>query len=226
MTGAELVKALREAMKLVGMVKRVDGLELEVAPNAFVMVLSADAIRMRRMRAKRNNVTDDVRNRETVTTFGTAFVTATDPSSPPHTPPLLTQQDLPSGSSLSDPDPESYSALRSSSEDLTGSARVAAKRVARRRWTRVPEGFEPTAEHELIAAERGVDLRGELAQFRDHEFARPKSDADATFRNWLRKALPVRNGVRNGSQFLNRAEQSQANVLAVLRRAEAEEQSQ
>jgi len=65
-----------------------------------------------------------------------------------------------------------------------------------KRWRRVPEGWAPNDAHRAIAASRGVDFDKELAAFRDHEFAAPKLDADAAFRNWLRRATPDRNGDR------------------------------
>jgi hypothetical protein len=56
------------------------------------------------------------------------------------------------------------------------------------RWRRVPASWEPNESHAAIAAELRVDLASELRKFRDHEFRDPKSDADATFRTWLRRA--------------------------------------
>jgi len=62
-------------------------------------------------------------------------------------------------------------------------------------WRRVPEPWQPTDEHRRIAAEERKDFERELAMYRDHEFRSPKSDADAAFRTWLRRA-PQANGVR------------------------------
>lgn len=59
-----------------------------------------------------------------------------------------------------------------------------------RRSRRAPADFAPSDEHRRLAAERDVDLDAELAKFRDHEFAHPRSDWPATFRNWLRSATP------------------------------------
>jgi hypothetical protein len=59
-----------------------------------------------------------------------------------------------------------------------------------------PDDWQPTDAHRAIASERGVDFALELAKFRDHEFATPRSDYDAAFRNWLRGATPQR---RSGS---------------------------
>lgn len=55
-----------------------------------------------------------------------------------------------------------------------------------------PDDWQPTDAHRAIARERGVDFALELAKFRDHEFATPRSDYDAAFRNWLRSATPQR----------------------------------
>lgn len=87
--------------------------------------------------------------------------------------------------------------------NLTGGSRgnvtaiVTASRDARRPkgWTRVPVEWQPNDAHCAIARERNVDFDLELSKFRDHDFARPKRDADATFRNWLRNAQPSRTSV-------------------------------
>jgi hypothetical protein len=68
------------------------------------------------------------------------------------------------------------------------------KQPRRETWRRVPQPFHPTDEHRRIARERGLDFNLELAKYLDHEFDKPKSDADATFRNWLRNARPTVNG--------------------------------
>lgn len=67
-----------------------------------------------------------------------------------------------------------------------------------RRWRRVPTTWEPNDAHRAISESRHVDFDKELAAFRDHEFAAPKRDADAAFRNWLRRATPDRHGARDG----------------------------
>jgi hypothetical protein len=59
------------------------------------------------------------------------------------------------------------------------------------RWRKVPESWEPNEAHRKLAAEHGVNLAAELPKFRDHEFAQPKSDADACFRTWLRTAAEI-----------------------------------
>lgn len=58
----------------------------------------------------------------------------------------------------------------------------------RRATKRVPADWMPDDSHQRIADEEGADLAAELAIFRDHEFPKAKSDWDATFRNWLRRA--------------------------------------
>lgn len=64
------------------------------------------------------------------------------------------------------------------------------------RGGRLPDGWAPKAEPELQAtAQRaGVDLRAELAKFRDYWAAQPgakgrKVDWQATWRNWVRRAM-------------------------------------
>lgn len=60
-----------------------------------------------------------------------------------------------------------------------------------RRWTRVPEDWKPKPEHLGIGLPLGIAgqiFDTEVAKFRDYEFAKPRSDADAAFRNWLREA--------------------------------------
>lgn len=84
----------------------------------------------------------------------------------------------------------SSSPLLASPKDLTGSARVHAVKPKAVTWRRVPADWEPTPEHASIARDMAVDLALEASKFRDHEFARPKRDAHATFRNWLRAAKP------------------------------------
>ncbi len=71
----------------------------------------------------------------------------------------------------------------------------------KRRWTRVPKGWQPNDSHRtLAAAEPTIDFDHELAQFRDHEFAKPKKDPDACFRTWLRNAAKFQAGRGRGQQ--------------------------
>lgn len=55
-------------------------------------------------------------------------------------------------------------------------------------WRRVPCEWAVKDQHRQLAAELAVDVEFEAGAFRDHEFQRPRTDADATFRNWLREA--------------------------------------
>jgi hypothetical protein len=99
-----------------------------------------------------------------------------------------------SGSLAASPDPEPAESF-----SHVGAAKP------KRRWRRCPAEWTPTDEHRQLARERGVDFETELAKFRDHEFATGKSDANGTFRNWLRNArttalaLPTRQAP--GSNF-------------------------
>lgn len=92
--------------------------------------------------------------------------------------------------------PGGSSALISSSE--TGQVARAGKKsttkAKRAAWREAQKALVPDEIHVRIATERGVDLQLELAKFRDHDFARPREDAAAAFRNWLRGARPATGG--------------------------------
>jgi hypothetical protein len=70
---------------------------------------------------------------------------------------------------------------------------------ARRASTRCPEEFVVTeAMRTKMAAEcPGVDLDRETAKFRDHTYAKARSDWPATWRNWMREAYDRRGGRRH-----------------------------
>jgi hypothetical protein len=51
-----------------------------------------------------------------------------------------------------------------------------------------PPTWQPDLRHAALATELRIDLAAEVEKFRDYEFGVPKSDWDATFRNWLRNA--------------------------------------
>jgi len=55
-------------------------------------------------------------------------------------------------------------------------------------WRRFPPDFEPDESHRQLATQLGLNLAQQLAEIRDHQFAKPKSDAAATLRTWLRNA--------------------------------------
>lgn len=64
------------------------------------------------------------------------------------------------------------------------------QRSTPRGWTRVPDDWAgPTPKHREMVAGSGVDVDGEAAKFRDHDFAKPKKDPNRTFSNWLRQAV-------------------------------------
>lgn len=94
------------------------------------------------------------------------------------------------------------------------------------RWRRVPADWEPTLEHRALARDLCVDFGLELAKFRDFEFGSPKSDAGATFRNWLRNAKPSGSMALNGRPGYRAGNSSDAALAAAIARAnqlEAEE---
>lgn len=64
---------------------------------------------------------------------------------------------------------------------------------------RVSKQWQPKDEHRSLAQELAVGFDSELALFRDHEFKDPRSDWDAGFRNWLRRAAEMP-GKKNGSK--------------------------
>jgi len=52
-------------------------------------------------------------------------------------------------------------------------------------WRRVPGEWTPNDEHRALALKEGRDFERELRKFRNHEFSKGRTDADATFSNWL-----------------------------------------
>lgn len=74
------------------------------------------------------------------------------------------------------------------------------RKKPKRRWTRVPKGWEPSEAHRALAEKLGVNFEHELLQFSDHDFAKPKQDPDACFRTWLRNAKKFQ-----GNGFAGRA---------------------
>ena len=94
-----------------------------------------------------------------------------------------------------------------SKETSVGGAK--APRTRKRRWTRVPSEWQPNDEHRGIAKAEGVDFERQLENFRDHDFARPKVDPDAAFRNWLRNPI-AKQGSKNGAP---KAQQGMASTV-------------
>jgi hypothetical protein len=169
MTGAEFRAALIATAEKFGDLANVNHLTVEPIPGLDIKVASKENERVRRHRYRSvtKSVTEALQN-------------------PLQNPPSL------SGSSLgSVPDPDPVLPV-SSPENLTGNARVAAKKRRTKprpeKWRRVPADWEPKPEHAEIARYESVTLEREVAKFRDWEFRTARSDADATFRTWLRRA--------------------------------------
>jgi hypothetical protein len=82
----------------------------------------------------------------------------------------------------------------------SGPPRAKPKRPRATSWRRVPETWQPNDEHWVLAVELRVSVEAELPKFRDHEFAKPKTDPDACFRTWLRNAAKF-STIGNGNRF-------------------------
>jgi hypothetical protein len=95
---------------------------------------------------------------------------------------------LPIPAPIPDPDPASCDELP------TEPPRAKPKRAKTTSWRRVPETWQPNDEHWVLAVELRVSVDAELPKFRDHEFAKPKTDPDACFRTWLRNAASFPSG--------------------------------
>jgi hypothetical protein len=118
--------------------------------------------------------------------------------------------------------PEVFPASKPSSE--TGQVARASKNGAakpgrkakREAWREAQRTLTPDETHRRIASEMRVDLELELAKFRDHDFARPREDAAATFRNWLRGARPAPTGLNGKPPGLvdHEAQRLEANTAA------------
>ena len=93
-----------------------------------------------------------------------------------------------SPSGISDSGSQSSSALSSDLKEPVSKPAREPKKPKPDKWRRVQEVWQPNDKHREIALHERVDLHREVAQFRDHEFATPRSDPDAAFRVWLRRA--------------------------------------
>lgn len=91
----------------------------------------------------------------------------------------------PRAPSLSDSGSESSSALSSPIKPVSKPAR---DRSPKQRLRMVPAGWEPKDAHRDLAKSLGVNFDSQLVLFKDHEFKDPKSNFDAAFRTWLRRA--------------------------------------
>lgn len=73
-----------------------------------------------------------------------------------------------------------------------GRERAAGAANARpKRWKRIPADWVPRSEDGEQHAARGVDLKLEEEKIRDWEFRDWRTDPDATWRTWLRRAAPT-----------------------------------
>jgi hypothetical protein len=66
-------------------------------------------------------------------------------------------------------------------------------------WKFCPADFQPSEAHRLLARQLTVNLEVELAKFRDHEYAKPKTDPGRAFATWLRTASEYKRNGTNGS---------------------------
>lgn len=132
-------------------------------------------------------------NRPTASRFPSPEEAENAPADPPTEPsPLAHAQ-------LSEPSPPEGKGTGKGREQ--GPPSGESSRTRSDRATRLPSRWKPEREEELQAqaASAGVDLHRELAKFRDYWFAKAgkdgrKVDWQATWRNWLRKAIDDRGG--------------------------------
>src|SRR5262249_3535341 len=97
--------------------------------------------------------------------------------------------------------------------------------ISETRKTRTQKIDAPTAEHQSLAAQLGLDCAGEFLEYVDHFQAKGKPHADqvAGFRNWLRNAAkfssakPVVNGPRGA---LSLADRRAANMAKLTGRSD------
>jgi len=89
------------------------------------------------------------------------------------------------------------------------------KEPTSKRATRIPDDWQPDDEPALTseADSAGIDLTRELARFRDYWQAQSgqrgrKADWQATWRNWLRKAVDDRGGPARASPPVDRFDES------------------
>ena len=84
----------------------------------------------------------------------------------------------------------------------------------KRPWRFCPEDWKPTEKHWLLAAKLRVDMATEEEAFRDHEFAKPKTDPDRAFSQWLRNSKKFGgNGRQDASTRLRNSTERTADYL-------------
>lgn len=95
-------------------------------------------------------------------------------------------------------------------QDQTKTNTETSKRVAQPRPARqVPDSFAVTEDMRSWAQREcpGVNVDAETAKFRDHEFAKPRTDWLKAWRNWLRRSGEMGSSRVNGSARKSFAEQ-------------------
>jgi len=100
------------------------------------------------------------------------------------------------------PDPDTIRERHASKVDTTKTGEEEKNEKGKRKnrgilSRRAPENFALSPELVQVGVALGLTASGvsfEFAKFRDHEFAKGKSDWPATFRNWLREAAQRQGG--------------------------------
>lgn len=195
--GKDLVALIRSELELVlSAIERQPsvhvGLEYTLAPDVRIVFGSKEALRQFKRRADRTHHKRD--NNGVNLGFNSGVKSVTSAPTPPSLSGIA-ERTSGSGSEslLPDSNPENLSD-NARVADASGVVKRPAKRAARAakprsaKWTRVPAEWEPNDEHRRIARDNSVTIAVELANFRDWEFRTPRSDPDAVFRTWLRRA--------------------------------------
>ena len=94
---------------------------------------------------------------------------------------------------------------------------------AKRRSKRVPTDFKLAEADIKFAIDHNVDPQSVFPEFCDHEFANPRSDWHATWRNWVRRAVKFNgksNGGTHGRQKVETVEERGERLKQRIREAE------
>lgn len=92
-----------------------------------------------------------------------------------------------------------------------------------RSWRIVPAEWKPSERHAERARELGVSLAAEVEKFRKHHYDRPRRDANATFSNWLERALEFASRQTNGRGRHAPQESDPSAVAAVIARYQGDQ---
>lgn len=103
----------------------------------------------------------------------------------------------PSPSGISDSGSEGSLFSSDLKEPISKPARATPKSA---KWRFVPDDWQPSDAHRELAVKLRLDLEQQVELFRNHEFAKPKSNADKTFNRWLLQANGFGNGKPPGLQ--------------------------